>query len=110
MTKPADLDCVALRRDLPEFGLRAGDAGVVVLVYPEGAVEVEFVDRNGYTVGFLTIDDDDLDVVPNSEAVCHPEPRPDGEEEFFGDVTRNAKQPQRYSAGLITSPQHDEKL
>jgi len=38
-----ELDTVVLDRDLPEKGLRAGDLGAVVHVYPTWGIEVEFV-------------------------------------------------------------------
>ena len=39
----ADLDIVALLRDLPDLGLRAGQTGTVVYVHNDGeAFEVEF--------------------------------------------------------------------
>ena len=37
------LECVVLVRDILEYGLRAGDLGTVIEVYPEGGLEVEFV-------------------------------------------------------------------
>ena len=35
-----ELECVVLAHDVPEHGLRAGDVGTVVQIYPEGAVEL----------------------------------------------------------------------
>jgi hypothetical protein len=40
---------VVLNRDLPAHGLRAGDLGAVVEVYPDSGVEVEFVRASGST-------------------------------------------------------------
>lgn len=37
------LDCVVLVKDLPEFGLRAGDLGTIVATYEPDGLEVEFV-------------------------------------------------------------------
>ncbi len=34
------LEIVVLAQDIPEHGLRAGDLGTVVEIYPEGGVEV----------------------------------------------------------------------
>jgi hypothetical protein len=52
-----ELDLVALREDLPVYGLRAGDVGTVVLVYRDGqAYEVEFVAANGRTIAVETLD------------------------------------------------------
>ena len=49
------LDTVALIRDLPEFGLVAGEVGAVVEVLSDDAFEVEFVDESGYTYGLHTL-------------------------------------------------------
>jgi hypothetical protein len=49
-----ELDCVALRQDLPEAGFKKDDLGTVVLVHTEG---------NGYEVEFLTLDGDTVAVV-----------------------------------------------
>lgn len=43
-----ELDVVALRRDRPDLGLKAGDQGAVVLLYGD-ACEVEFVNQDGST-------------------------------------------------------------
>ena len=55
----AELDTVALCRDLPDAGLRVGDLGAVVHVYP-GAVEVEFVTVAGRTQALVTLADADV--------------------------------------------------
>ena len=49
------LECVVLVHDIPEHGLRAGDLGTVVEVYPAGGVEVEFVRGSGTTQALLTL-------------------------------------------------------
>jgi hypothetical protein len=49
------LECVVLAHDVPEHGLRAGDLGTVVEVYPVGGVEVEFVRGSGVTQAVLTL-------------------------------------------------------
>ena len=56
----AVLDTVVLARDVPEHGLRAGDLGAVVEVYPSGGVEVEFVRASGQTKALLTLKTADL--------------------------------------------------
>lgn len=49
-------DSVALLEDLPKENLWRGQVGAVVEVYNDGeAFEVEFVDREGYTYGLLTL-------------------------------------------------------
>jgi hypothetical protein len=53
------LDTVVLVRNLPRHGLRKGDCGTVVELYPgkrrPRALEVEFVTRGGRTVALLTL-------------------------------------------------------
>lgn len=52
----AELDLVALTRDVPDAGLKAGDVGTVVLEHGQGAAfEVEFVALEGSTVAQLTL-------------------------------------------------------
>ncbi len=53
-------ELVVLKEDRPEYGLKAGDVGVVVLAYPDGAYEVEFVDNEGHTVALLTLGEREL--------------------------------------------------
>lgn len=53
----AELDCVALTRALPEFGLDTGDVGAVVMVFAGGAAcEVEFGAEDGRTIALETLD------------------------------------------------------
>ncbi len=54
------LDIAVLTRDFPENGLRTGDLGTVVEVYPEGGVEVEFIRGSGETQALLTLNERDL--------------------------------------------------
>lgn len=52
-----ELESVALTRDRPEHGLKAGDIGTVVLVHQNGkGYEVEFCTFGGETVGVLTLE------------------------------------------------------
>ena len=63
-----ELDTVALTRDLPEHGLKAGDLGAIVLVYGDGrAYEVEFVGLTGQTLALLTLDADAVRPVAERE-------------------------------------------
>ncbi len=49
-------DVIALTTDLPEENLWSGQVGTIVEVYNNGgAFEVEFVDKDGYTYGLLTL-------------------------------------------------------
>ena len=53
---PKELDTVALTRDIPANGLKAGDVGAVVHVYPDGRTyEIEFVSLDGETLALLTL-------------------------------------------------------
>ena len=54
-----ELEGVVLTRDIPEHGLRVGDLGTVVQVYPDGGVEVEFVMCVGTTQATLTLGEQD---------------------------------------------------
>lgn len=63
-----ELDLAALRRDLPAYGLVAGDIGTVVLVYRGGeAYEVEFVTANGETIALETLKSEDVEPVVGNE-------------------------------------------
>lgn len=51
-----ELDIVVLTTDLPEYGLKEGDVGTVVLVHRNGeGYEVEFVALNGETVAVVSL-------------------------------------------------------
>jgi hypothetical protein len=52
---PKVLDTVVLERDLPEHGLRRGDVGAVVELYPPDGLEVEFVTASGKTQALVTV-------------------------------------------------------
>ena len=54
------LECVVLVRDIPEYGLRAGDVGAVVEIYLGGELEVEFVTGSGMTQALLTLHEQDV--------------------------------------------------
>jgi hypothetical protein len=58
-----ELDVIALKRDWPELGLKAGDQGAVVLVYGDEACEVEFVNTDGTTRAMAAFDLDEVEVV-----------------------------------------------
>ena len=61
------LDTVVLTRDHEEFGLRRGDVGAVVEVYQPDRFEVEFVTASGKTEALVTLGDDDLRPVSDSD-------------------------------------------
>lgn len=49
-------DRIVLLRDLPEYGLQAGDVGTVVHIHRQGeAFEVEFMTLDGGTVAVVTL-------------------------------------------------------
>jgi hypothetical protein len=49
------LECVVLAHDISKHGLRAGDLGTVVEIYPEDRFEVEFVRGSGITQALLML-------------------------------------------------------
>jgi uncharacterized protein DUF4926 len=56
-----ELEPVALRQDLPEYGLVVGDVGTVVFVHRDGqAYEVEFTDADGRTLAVQTLSSDQV--------------------------------------------------
>ncbi|MDD5702530.1 MAG: DUF4926 domain-containing protein [Dehalococcoidales bacterium] len=58
--KFSKLEIAVLMRDIPEYGLRAGDVGTVVETYPGDGLEVEFVRGSGITQALLTLTEQDL--------------------------------------------------
>ena len=93
MSRPEELAVVALKRDLPEFGLKAGHVGTVVFVYEPDAVEVEFFDCDGETHALLTLLDEDIRLASDRDInnTDRPVPWPLGIEPPIGDATSKAK-------------------
>ena len=54
------LECVVLAHDISGHGLRAGDLGTLVMIYPENGIEVEFVRGSGVNQANLTLTDKDV--------------------------------------------------
>jgi hypothetical protein len=54
------LECVVLAIDIAKHGLRAGDLGTIVELYPDGGIEVEFVRGSGTTQALLTLTSKDI--------------------------------------------------
>ena len=51
-----ELDRIILTTDLPEYGLRSGDIGTVVLKHQKAeGVEVEFVSLSGETIAVVSL-------------------------------------------------------
>jgi uncharacterized protein DUF4926 len=48
-------DSAVLARDLPEYGLKSGDVGTIVLVHPAGGYEVEFMTLDGETIAVASL-------------------------------------------------------
>lgn len=62
------LDSVVLMRDMPQYGLKAGDVGAVVHVYEQGeGFEVEFVSGEGTTVAVVTLKREDVRPMQDKE-------------------------------------------
>ena len=55
-----ELDTVVLKTDIPDKKLYTGDLGVIVDVYSEHDVEVEFVTGDGHTVASLGLKTDNI--------------------------------------------------
>lgn len=66
------LDTVVLERDLPEKGLRRGDLGAVVEVYPPDGVEVEFVAASGRTQALVSLEETDVRPVEDGGLIAMP--------------------------------------
>ena len=64
------LDTVVLTRDVPEQGLRRGDLGAVVHVYPPDGLEVEFVKASGRTQALVTLCTADVRTVRESDLIA----------------------------------------
>ena len=50
-----ETELAVLTVDLPEYGLKAGDVGTVVLVHGHKGYEVEFMTLTGQTVAVATV-------------------------------------------------------
>ncbi len=55
-----ELDSVALVRDLPEHGLKAGDIGTIVLLHGNSGYEVEFMTLDGETVAVESLSAEEI--------------------------------------------------
>ena len=64
------LDTVVLVRDLAEHGLKVGDLGAVVEIYPPDALEVEFVTASGRTTALVTLKSTDVRPISDSDLIA----------------------------------------
>jgi hypothetical protein len=61
---------VVLTTDVPEHGLRSGDMGTVVHVYPNGGLEVEFFTASGKTRAVVTLKEGEVRMASDDEIVA----------------------------------------
>ncbi|MBI4058957.1 DUF4926 domain-containing protein [Candidatus Microgenomates bacterium] len=62
-----ELDTAVLNHNIEKHGLKKGDVGTVVHVYPTKAVEVEFITAKGKTVAVLTLTNSDIRPIERNE-------------------------------------------
>lgn len=61
---------VVLATDVPQHGLRRGDMGTIVHIYPGGGLEVEFFTASGKTRAVVTLRKDDVRTASDHEIVA----------------------------------------
>ncbi len=59
-----------MNRDVPESGLKKGDLGAVVQVYPPDGLEVEFVTAGGKTEALVTLNESDARHVGDGDLIA----------------------------------------
>jgi hypothetical protein len=64
------LDTIVLARNLPAYGLLAGDLGAIVEVYGPDAFEVEFVTASGRTGALVTLQAKDIRSIEDTDLVA----------------------------------------
>jgi hypothetical protein len=62
-----ELNTVVLTIDLPDYSLKAGDLGTVILMHRHGGYEVEFMTLDGETVAVLSLSPDQVRPVARRE-------------------------------------------
>jgi hypothetical protein len=55
-----EMDTMVLTTDLPDYGLKAGDLGTVVLIHNHSGYEVEFMTLDGETVAIVSLSPDQV--------------------------------------------------
>ncbi len=68
-----ELESVVLACDLPDYGLKRGDVGTVVLEHHGGGYEVEFITLDGETVAVVSLSSDQLRPIGPHE-IAHARP------------------------------------
>ncbi len=64
------LDAVVLVRDIPEAHLKEGDLGAVVHTYEPDGLEVEFVAASGRTETLVTLRENDVRPVADTDLIA----------------------------------------
>lgn len=60
-------DSTVLAHDLPEYGLKSGDVGTVVMVHPAGGYEVEFMTLDGETLAVTSLSTEEVRPIARRE-------------------------------------------
>jgi Domain of unknown function (DUF4926) len=60
-------DSAVLAQDLPEYGLKAGDVGTIVMVHSAGGYEVEFMALDGETIAVTSLSTDEVRPIARRE-------------------------------------------
>ncbi len=63
------LDSIVLLHDIPAYELCAGDLGTIVEIYEPDGLEVEFVKASGETLAVVTLREDEVRPVGDSDIV-----------------------------------------
>jgi hypothetical protein len=66
-----ELDSVVLAVDLPDYSLKQGDVGTVVLVHGDEGYEVEFMTLNGETLVVLSLSSKQVRPVGSRREIAH---------------------------------------
>lgn len=64
------LESVVLVRDLPEHGLKKGDLGAIVELYPPDGLEVEFVRASERTEVVVTVRSQDVRKLADDDVIA----------------------------------------
>jgi hypothetical protein len=55
---------------MPEFGLKKGDLGAIVQIYEPDGLEVEFVTASGRTEALVTLNQEDVRSVSDTDLIA----------------------------------------